>query len=219
MRQGGASAVPLQPAVLFDSSSVAGTGCVNGPDPGHEFDVIVADVVFVATSPPPFSSDRANLYALSVQDGHCLWSAGGLAVASFSLGPAVYRNYVVVGAGNRVYIYRLGPNWLFPLLREQADFGPWEPWPPGPPPGPVLPVPDPPPLRLQNWRENAMGAGARPWDHPRAGFAAGVRGVRAPKSARPGALGLARSVRCVRWPGPMGRMAALGLAVGPRLQG
>src|SRR5262245_35460903 len=92
---------------------------------------VVADVVFVATSPPPFGSDRANLYALSVQDGHCLWSAGGLAVDSFSLGPAVYRNYVVVGAGNRVYIYRLGPNWLFPLLREEIDLGPWGPWPPG----------------------------------------------------------------------------------------
>jgi outer membrane protein assembly factor BamB len=109
---------------------------------------VVADVVFVATSPPPSGSDKANLYALSVQDGHCLWSAGGLATASFSLGPAVYRNYVVVGAGNRVYIYRLGPNWLFPLQREQADFGPWGPWPPGPPPpGPILPLPDPPPLR------------------------------------------------------------------------
>jgi outer membrane protein assembly factor BamB len=111
---------------------------------------VVADVVFVGTSPPPFSSDRANLYALAVQDGHCLWSAGGLAAGSFCLGPAVYRNYVVVAAGDRVYIYRLGPRWRFPLPWDVVKPWPWQQWPPPEPrpaPVPVPPLPDPPPQR------------------------------------------------------------------------
>jgi outer membrane protein assembly factor BamB len=116
---------------------------------------VVHDVVFVSTSPPPFSADKPGLYALSVGDGHCLWSAGGLPTGPFALGPAVYGNYVVVGAGDRVYIYRLGPCWRFPrpptLYRRPW---PWEivegpirvgpeppvgPWPgPGPESGPAL---------------------------------------------------------------------------------
>src|SRR5215470_2650065 len=108
---------------------------------------VVADVVFVATSSPPFGTERANLYALSAKDGHCLWSAGGLAQGSFSLGPAVYRNYVVVGAGNRVYIFRLGPRWRFPVPWEVHRPWPWELWPPWTPGYQHPPPPDPPPLR------------------------------------------------------------------------
>jgi len=62
---------------------------------------IVNDVVFVSTN-------KSALYALHVDDGHCLWSAPGLPAGEFALGPAVYGNYVVLGAGNAVYIYKLG---------------------------------------------------------------------------------------------------------------
>jgi outer membrane protein assembly factor BamB len=114
---------------------------------------VVGDVVFVATSPPPFSGDSPGLYALSTNDGHCLWSAGGLATTggTFALGPAVYGNYVVVGAGKTVFIYRLGPCWRFPPIYRKP--WPWEmvehvPVGPDPPPDPWLgpdPFPDPVP--------------------------------------------------------------------------
>jgi outer membrane protein assembly factor BamB len=95
---------------------------------------VVNDVVFVST-------DKAALYALDVSTGQCLWSAPGLPSTGmkFALGPAIYGNYVVLGVGTNVYVYRLG--WRFP-------FEPWRipideiiryPWPP-PPPNP----PDPP---------------------------------------------------------------------------
>jgi outer membrane protein assembly factor BamB len=97
---------------------------------------VVNDVVFVST-------DKAALYGLDVTTGQCLWSAPGLPSGgmSFALGPAIYGNYVVLGVGPNVYVYRLG--WRFP-------FEPWRipideiiryPWPP-PPPNP----PDPPPF-------------------------------------------------------------------------
>ena len=129
-------------------------------DVGLSSPAVVSDVVFVATSPPPFSTDRAHLYALSVLDGHCLWSSGGLAQGSFALGPAIYGNYVVVGAGNQVSIFRLGPRWRFPIPWKRL--WPWDLWPPydlprpgpwpGPDPGPWPgpwpgPGPDPPPFR------------------------------------------------------------------------
>ena len=79
---------------------------------------VVSDVVFVATSPQYASLERAHLYALSALDGHCLWSASGLAQGAFTLGPAIYGNYVVVGAGSECHDLRLGPRWRFPI--------PWE---------------------------------------------------------------------------------------------
>lgn len=95
---------------------------------------VVNDVVFVST-------DKAALYALDVATGLCLWSAAGLPTTGmkFALGPAIYGNYVVLGVGSNVYVYRLG--WRFP-------FEPWRipideivryPWPPPPPiPPPFL---------------------------------------------------------------------------------
>jgi outer membrane protein assembly factor BamB len=91
---------------------------------------VVNDVVFVST-------DKAGLYALDVATGLCLWSATGLPPGpqAFVLGPAVYGNYVVIGAGNSVRIYTLP--WI---VRK-----PWPPlelilpwwrrlrWPPPPP--------------------------------------------------------------------------------------
>ncbi len=116
---------------------------------------VVGDVVFVATSPEPYSSQRARLYALAVSDGHCLWSSPGLAPGKFTLGPAIYRNYVVVGAGNEVSIFRLGPRWRFPIPWhwpiEEFKPIPW-PWPPEsfPFPWPPGPGPDPPPYRPEH---------------------------------------------------------------------
>jgi outer membrane protein assembly factor BamB len=106
---------------------------------------VVNDVVFVSTSPPPHLGGPANLYALSVNDGHCLWTAGGLppgaASVIFALGPAIYGNFVVVGAGNTVFIYRLGPFWRFPWWAIYRKPWPWEiveqpQINPGPPPPP-----------------------------------------------------------------------------------
>lgn len=97
---------------------------------------VVNDVVFIST-------DKSAMYALDVSTGQCLWAAPGLPSTgmTFALGPAIYGNYVVLGVGPNVYVYRLG--WRFP-------FEPWRvpideiiryPWPP-PPPNP----PDPPPF-------------------------------------------------------------------------
>ncbi len=110
---------------------------------------VVHDVVFVTTS----GGAQPGFYALSVKDGHCLWSAGGLPTGQWVLGPSVYGNYVVLGAGDRVYIYRLGPRWKYPpwpilyrkpwpweiaekvgALAPEPPIGPW----PGPDPGPLL---------------------------------------------------------------------------------
>ena len=68
---------------------------------------LVDNVVFVTTSKPA-------LYALDATTGLCLWSAPGLGSVSggtFVLGPAVYGNYVVIGAGATLYIYKLGPSY------------------------------------------------------------------------------------------------------------
>jgi hypothetical protein len=75
---------------------------------------VVSDVVFVSTSPPPYAGGSARMYALSATDGHCLWASGSLA-NGFALGPAIYGNFVVVGAADRVYIYKLGPRCRFPI--------------------------------------------------------------------------------------------------------
>jgi outer membrane protein assembly factor BamB len=60
---------------------------------------VVNDVVFVSTTNPGF-------YAFDVETGLCLWSADGLA-PGYLLGPAIYGNYVVIGSGNALNIYRL----------------------------------------------------------------------------------------------------------------
>jgi len=86
---------------------------------------VVRDVVFVSTSPPPFAGGNARMYALSVTDGHCLWASGALA-DGFALGPAISGNFVVLGAGDRVYIYRLGPRFRFPIPPLYRRPWPWE---------------------------------------------------------------------------------------------
>lgn len=65
--------------------------------------VIVNDVVLVSTSAP-------GLYAFSSADGLPLWTATGLPTAPanpYCLGPAVYGNFVVVGTGSELLVYRL----------------------------------------------------------------------------------------------------------------
>lgn len=87
---------------------------------------VVNDVVFVSTN-------KVGLYALCAVTGTCLWSAPGLGSGDFALGPSIYGNYVVMGAGSTLYIYKLPTYtyWPWPVLIDRE----WEltPW---PPPGP-----------------------------------------------------------------------------------
>lgn len=88
---------------------------------------LVNDVVFISTS-------KTALYALSADTGVCLWSASATSLGGqFSLGPAIYGDYVVLGAGNTVYIYKLRRRWWSPpdlVVREPFRW----PWPPEPDP-------------------------------------------------------------------------------------
>ena len=101
---------------------------------------VVNDVVFVSTS-------KTALYALRVDNGLCLWNAPGMPSGGwpdFCLGPAIYGNYVVVGAARKVLIYHL-PRRYWPW--HQVVFEPWwaryievfPPFPPPPPPPDILP--------------------------------------------------------------------------------
>lgn len=93
---------------------------------------VVNDVVFVST-------DKAAMYALDVDTGLCLWSAPGLPStgSKFALGPAIYGNYVVVGAGSNVYVYRLWSRFWPPVFPRPPIYEIVRyPWPPVPPPPP-----------------------------------------------------------------------------------
>jgi outer membrane protein assembly factor BamB len=84
---------------------------------------VVNDVVFVST-------DKTGLYALCAETGACLWSAPGLPTGEFALGPSVYGNYVVMGSGSTLYIYRLHTHlvWPWPILVDRFwKFRPPEP--------------------------------------------------------------------------------------------
>jgi outer membrane protein assembly factor BamB len=87
---------------------------------------VVNDVVFVSTS-------KTALYALSADTGVCLWSASTSSLGgSYSLGPAIYGDYVVLGAGNTVYIYKLRRRYWIPPDLVAIEW-PRLPWPdPGP---------------------------------------------------------------------------------------
>jgi outer membrane protein assembly factor BamB len=84
---------------------------------------LVNDVVFISTS-------KTALYALSADTGVCLWSASSSSLGgNYSLGPAIYGDYVVVGAGNTVYIYKLRRRfWIPPDLVVIEKWPRW-PWP------------------------------------------------------------------------------------------
>jgi outer membrane protein assembly factor BamB len=69
--------------------------------------VVVNDVVLISTGAPGLTP---GLYAFSSADGVPLWSAPGLPAGTnnpYSLGPAVYGNFVVIGAGSELLVYRL----------------------------------------------------------------------------------------------------------------
>jgi outer membrane protein assembly factor BamB len=92
---------------------------------------VVNDVVFVSTN-------KSGLYALDAAMGHCLWRAPSLPTGAFVLGPSIYGNYVVIGAGSNVYIYTLAreliryrPPWLIVPWWERLRA-----WPP--PPDPLI---------------------------------------------------------------------------------
>lgn len=110
----------------------------NPNDAGLSSPAVVNDVVFVSTS-------QTALYALRASDGFCLWQAPGMPPGGwpdYCLGPAIYGNYVVVGAARHVLIYYLPswrppwpPWWDFPWWRLFEPVPPWPPpWPPPPPP-------------------------------------------------------------------------------------
>jgi outer membrane protein assembly factor BamB len=61
---------------------------------------VVNDVVFVSTN-------KSALYAFDVNSGHCLWTAPGLPSFQFVLGPVIYGNHVIVGAGSAIFIYSM----------------------------------------------------------------------------------------------------------------
>lgn len=90
---------------------------------------VVNDVVFMSTG-------KTALYALDANTGTCLWSASSSSLGgNYALGPAIYGDYVVLGTGNTVYIYRLR-SWWYDLLAEVIIQ--WPIWRPGP-----WPEPDP----------------------------------------------------------------------------
>lgn len=111
---------------------------------------VVHDVVFVST-------DKAGLYALDAATGLCLWAATGLPTGPqvFVLGPAIYGDRVVIGAGSNIYIYRL--NWRRPWWPPVID-EPWLRW-PWPIPWPHWPWPPPPPP--PPWRQAGQIAAER----------------------------------------------------------
>jgi outer membrane protein assembly factor BamB len=95
---------------------------------------LVNDVVFISTS-------KTALYALSADTGVCLWSASSTSLGgNYSLGPALYGDYVVVGAGNTVYIYKLRRRFWIPPDLVAIEW-------------PRLPWPDPGPLAIDLLRE------------------------------------------------------------------
>lgn len=111
----------------------------NPGEAGLASPAIVNDVVFMSTS-------KVALYALDTATGLCLWARN--LPGRFSLGPAIYGDYVVIGSGdsgpsadNAVYIYQLGrPRpWIPPRIPPWW----WGRWPWLPTPGP-WPDPDPP---------------------------------------------------------------------------
>jgi hypothetical protein len=89
---------------------------------------VVNDLVFVSTN-------RSGLYALRADNGLCVWSAPSLPQRQFVLGPAIYGDYVVIGAGPEVFIYTLRARLVFrppPLERIPPFIDPR--WLPDPPP-------------------------------------------------------------------------------------
>lgn len=91
------------------------------------------------------STNKSALYAFDAETGHCLWSAprgsGGLPNGEFALGPAISGNFVVMGAGTNVFIYRFrGP--IIALETPQAVVPWWELIGPWPGPDPIRPSPD-----------------------------------------------------------------------------
>jgi outer membrane protein assembly factor BamB len=101
---------------------------------------VVNDLVFVST-------DRSGLYAFRADNGLCVWTAPSLPRGQFVLGPAIYGDYVVVGAGAEVFIYTLRARLVLrpPLIDRIPQFLPRLPDPPPEIVRPPRPGPDPVP--------------------------------------------------------------------------
>jgi outer membrane protein assembly factor BamB len=90
---------------------------------------VVNDVVFVSTH-------KCALYALDAATGLCLWSAPGQPSGGwpvYALGPAIYGNYVVHGADQTVFIYKLPPA-IVRIPWDKYIYVERFPWPPEPDP-------------------------------------------------------------------------------------
>jgi outer membrane protein assembly factor BamB len=70
---------------------------------------VVNDVVFVSTSKGYTNPSDPALYAFASSNGVPLWPAPNFPSGDslFAVGPAISGNFVVIGAGNELLIYRL----------------------------------------------------------------------------------------------------------------
>jgi outer membrane protein assembly factor BamB len=114
----------------------------NSLEAGLSSPAVVNDLVFVSTTKPA-------MYALDANTGVCKWAAPGISGGTWAMGPAIYGNYIVLGVGNKVYIYKLGYSWLKPL-RELLIDPRWLilKWPPPPPPPDPITFDEPPWLEV-----------------------------------------------------------------------
>jgi outer membrane protein assembly factor BamB len=88
--------------------SSAATPLYQTNEAGLSSPVVVNDLVFVSTSSPATKS--TSLYAFSTSNGLLKWSAPAFVSKTdqpYSLGPAIYGNFVVVGGGSQLNIYSL----------------------------------------------------------------------------------------------------------------
>src|SRR5262249_13450723 len=70
---------------------------------------VVNDVVFVSTSKGYVANSDPALYAFASSNDHPLWRAPGFPTGDslFAVGPGIYGNFVVIGAGSELLIYHL----------------------------------------------------------------------------------------------------------------
>jgi outer membrane protein assembly factor BamB len=114
--------------------SAASPPLYTSSEAGLSSPAVVNDVVFVSTH-------KIGFYALDANTGLCLWAAPSLPSGGwpyYCLGPAIYGNYVVIGAREDIRIYKLPGPFIFRVLPELEI---WR-----IPPEWLQPRPEPPPI-------------------------------------------------------------------------